>query len=193
MSLSTTLYLLLYDSPQQKPAERHILDMQDFQVTDVLGEKSVITVAPSSQPSSEEDLHEDRSLLSISHLIIKLSALELDPEYISDAPVITQHPLVSPQSCHADYPVNCQHPDRVFTAEESREVDVVLLHQKANSYFPQTEEESRQVDCSQASHQNETAVKCALGEFMANSHCVYQMTCEAEYVVNSSFLGKTEA
>ena len=112
-------------------------------MTDVLGEKSLITVCLNSQPSSEEDLHEDTSLLLISRLIIKPSALELDPEYISDASVITEHPLVSLQSYHADT-VSCRHPDTVFPSEESSEADAAMLHQtrEANSCFPQKDEES---------------------------------------------------
>lgn len=129
-------------------------------MTDVLGEKSLITVGPDSQPSSEEDLHED--------LIIKLSSLKLDTEYVSDAPVIPEHQLVSPQSSH--------HPDR-----ESREADAAL-----NGCFPQKEEET--------SPQKETAVTCNFRQFTANthSHCVYQMTCDTEYVINSSLLEKTD-
>ncbi|XP_078107633.1 interleukin-6 receptor subunit beta [Sander vitreus] len=172
----------LMDPNHQKTAERNLLDIEDFQVTDVLGEKSLITVCPNSQPSLEEDLHEDTSLLLISHLIIKPSALELDSEYISDAPVITEHPLVSLLSYHAD---------SVFPSEESREADAAMLHQthEANNCFPQKEEES---DFSERLHQKEkeTALKCHFREFMPNNHCAYQITCEAEYV--SSFLGKTD-
>ncbi|XP_035852887.1 interleukin-6 receptor subunit beta isoform X2 [Sander lucioperca] len=178
----STIGQWLMDPNHQKTAERNLLDIEDFQVTDVLGEKSLITVCPNSQPSLEEDLHEDTSLLSISHLIIKPSALELDPEYISDAPVITEHPLVSLQSYHAD---------SVFPSEESREADAAMLHQthEANSCFPQKEEES---DFSERLHQKEkeTALKCHFREFMPNSHCAYQITCEAQYV--SSFLGKAD-
>ncbi|TDH13180.1 hypothetical protein EPR50_G00055450 [Perca flavescens] len=180
----------LMDPNHQKTAVINLLDIEDFQVTDVLGEKSLITVCPNSQPSSEEDLHEDTSLLLISHLIIKPSALELDPEYISDAPMITEHPLVSLQSYHADT-VSCQHPDTVLPSEESSEADAAVLHQtrETNSCFPQKEEES---DFSERLHQKEkeTALKCHFPEFMPNSHCAYQITCEAEYV--SSFLGKTD-
>ncbi|XP_051278637.1 interleukin-6 receptor subunit beta isoform X1 [Dicentrarchus labrax] len=186
----------LMDPHPKKTAERNILNIEDFQVTDVLGEKSLIIVGPSSQSSSEEDLHEDTSLLSISHLSAKLSALELDTEYVCDAPVITENQLVSLQSYHPDYTVNCQHPDRVFFSEQSREADSALPHQthEANSCFPQKQEESRLVDSSVTLHQKETAVKACFFYFMANtnSRCVYQMTCEEEYVVNSSFLGKTD-
>ncbi|XP_074495632.1 interleukin-6 receptor subunit beta [Sebastes fasciatus] len=177
----------LMEPNHQKTAEINILDMEDFQVTDVLGEKSLITVGPKPRPS-EEDLNEDTSLLLMSHLS-KLSALKLDPEYISDAPVITERTLVSLQSYHADYGVNCRHPDEVFLPEESR--DAALLNE-ASSCFPQKEEEHRQVDLSETSYQKETAVKCPFLELMANSHCVYQMTCEAEYVANSSFLGEMD-
>uniref|UniRef100_UPI0037E8CEBF interleukin-6 receptor subunit beta isoform X2 n=1 Tax=Semicossyphus pulcher TaxID=241346 RepID=UPI0037E8CEBF len=162
----------LMDPNLQKAAERQVLDMEDFQVKDVLGKKSIITVGPNCKPSSEEELHEDASLLSISHLIIKL-----DPEYVSDAPVFAEPVQVSRQSSyHPVYIANCHRadPDReAYTPD-------------ANSCFPQKEEESRRVR--ETSHEKETVVKSLLCEFMANRTrpCVYQMSCEAEYVVNSS-------
>ncbi|XP_041793945.1 interleukin-6 receptor subunit beta isoform X2 [Chelmon rostratus] len=159
----------LMDTSHQKMTERNILDMKDFQVTDVLGEKSVIMVGPNSQHSSEEDLHEGTSLLSISHLIIKLYT-----EYVSDSPVFTEHQLVSPQSDHPDNTVNCHHPDGVFIADAAP----LPQTQEANGCFPQKEEEGRDIDFSETSQQKETAVR---------------MTCEAEHTVNPSFLGKTDA
>ncbi|XP_032371256.1 interleukin-6 receptor subunit beta isoform X2 [Etheostoma spectabile] len=175
----------LMDPNHPKTAERSLLDIEAFQVTDILGQKSPITICPNSQPSSEEDLREDTSLLSISHLIIKQSSLELNPDYISDAPVITEDPLVFLQSYHADYTVSCQHPDTVFPYEDSCVADTALLHQthEGNSYFPQKEEKSY-------FSEKEIVLKCNFCEFMPNSHCAYQMACEAEYV--SSFLGKTD-
>ncbi|XP_070759859.1 interleukin-6 receptor subunit beta [Enoplosus armatus] len=128
--------LWLMDPNHQRTAERNILDIKDFQVTDIVGEKSVITVGP--QPSSEEDVHEDASLLSIGHLI-RLSVLELDTEYVSDA-AVTAEPR---SSYHPDYTVNCRHPDRVFIPEESPEADT----REANGWFPQREEERRQMTC----------------------------------------------
>ncbi|XP_038559756.1 interleukin-6 receptor subunit beta isoform X2 [Micropterus salmoides] len=192
---SSTTGKWLMDPNHQKTAERNILNIEDFQVADILGERSPIIVRPNSQPSSEEDLHEDTSVLLISHLIVRLSTLELDTEYVSDAPITTEHQLACAQSsCHPDYTVNCCHPDTVFISEESREADAALLHQthEANSWFPQ--KESRQADFSETSHQKLTAVKCCFRELTANtnSRCACQMTCEAEYEVNSSFLGKKD-
>ncbi|XP_033475902.2 interleukin-6 receptor subunit beta isoform X1 [Epinephelus lanceolatus] len=183
---STTGKWLMDPNHQQKTAGRNILDIKDFQVTDVLGEKSLITVSLTSQPSSEEDLHEDTSLLSISHLIIKLSALELDPEYISDAPVVTQHPLVSLQPYHSDYPVNFHHPN-------NQEANTALLchTREAIGHFPQEEEKGGQVDLSEPSHQIHAALKCPFLDLIAKGHSVYHMTCEDDYLVNS-FLEKTE-
>ncbi|XP_034727066.1 uncharacterized protein LOC117944399 isoform X2 [Etheostoma cragini] len=173
----------LMDPNHLKTAERNLLDIEAFQVTDILGQKSLITVCPDSQPSSE-DLRGDTSLLSISHLIIKPSSLELDPDYISDAPVITEDRLVSLQSYHADYTVSCHLPDTVCLNKDSCVADTALLHQthEGNSYFPQKKEES--------GFSRETALKCNFCEFIPNSHCAYQLACEAEYV--SSFLGKTD-
>ncbi|XP_054466393.1 interleukin-6 receptor subunit beta [Anoplopoma fimbria] len=147
----------------------NILDMEDFQVKDVLGEKSLITVGP----NSEEDLREDAALLSV----VKLSALRLDTDYIPDAPVIQEHPLVCSQSYHTDYSENRRHPDGVFLSEESRDAAVTG---EANGSFPQREDETL--------HQRETDVKLNLCDFVASSPGGYQMTCEAEYVANGCLL-----
>ncbi|XP_059184696.1 interleukin-6 receptor subunit beta [Centropristis striata] len=163
----------LMDQNHQKTAERNILDMEDFQVTDVLGEKSLIVVGLNS---SEEDLHEDSSLLSTSRLIIKLSALELDTEYISDCPVTTELPLVSLPSSYTEHPVNHHHPEAAAA---------LLCHtHEASSRFPQKEEETGQANLSET--------KSHFSEFTGNRGCVYQMSCEDDYVLNSSFLRKTE-
>lgn len=149
-------------------------------MTDVLGGQNIIMVGPSSQHSSEEDQHEDTSLLSISHLISKLATLQLDTEYISVPPVATEHQLVSLQSCHPDYAVQCQ------------AADIPLLHQaqEASRCFLQKEEESQQGNFSETSRQKQIVVKLCFREFMAdaNSYSVCQLACEAEYMMNSSFL-----
>lgn len=104
-------------------------------MTDVLGVRSIITVSPTSQQSSEEDLHEDTSLLSISHVIIKLD---------TDSPVTTEHQLVSLQSNCPDYAVNCHRPGR-----RSQDADDAQLHRthEENSWFPLKDEGGR-IDCS---------------------------------------------
>ncbi|XP_068559635.1 interleukin-6 receptor subunit beta [Cebidichthys violaceus] len=161
----------LMDPNHQKTADRHVLDMEDFQVTDVLGEKSPITVCPNSE---EDDLHEDASPLSI----LKLSALRLDTEYVPDAPVNTGHPPVSPQSYRADYPDNRRHPDAGFLSEESRDAAAALLQTPdANGRFPQRDDETPL--------EKETFDLC---ELVANGHDVHQMTCEAGYVANGCLI-----
>lgn len=87
--LSSLLHLLCFNwqyliSLKKMVRERSTLDIQDFQVTDVLGEKSPIMIGPKPKASSEENLHEDMSVPSFSHLIIKLSALDSDTEYVSE-------------------------------------------------------------------------------------------------------------
>ncbi|XP_050930827.1 interleukin-6 receptor subunit beta isoform X2 [Lates calcarifer] len=161
-----------------------------FQVTDVLGEKSAIVIGPNSPFSSEEDLHENTSLLPPGHLIIKLSGLKLDAEYVSDTPLTTELQL---QSYNPDYAVNCHHSDKVFVSEERREADAAQAHE-GQIWFPWREEVNMQLDLSQISYQTEAAVKCSFHELMtkADSRCDYQITCEAQYVLNSSFLGKSD-
>ncbi|XP_071339984.1 interleukin-6 receptor subunit beta isoform X2 [Trachinotus anak] len=182
----------LVDPNHKKYAERTILDIKDFQVTDVLGEKGVIAIGSDDLLSSDEDLHEDTSLLPLSHLVIKLSALELDTEYVSDTPLTPEHQL---QSYHPDCVVKCHHPDQVFISEEREEADAPLLRQipeETNFLFPRKEEETRQLNLSQTSHQS--TVKCSFRELKAHadSLCANHMTCEAEYLENSSFLRKTD-
>nr|XP_046241778.1 interleukin-31 receptor subunit alpha isoform X2 [Scatophagus argus] len=175
----------LMDPNRQKTAQRNFLDIEDFRVTDV--QKSLIMVSPISLHSSEEDLHEDTSLLSINHVIIQMSALKLDTEYVSNAPVITERQLVSLQSCKPDYAINCLHPDRVFISEESQADDAALLYlmQEGNTFFLQKEEETRQTELTS---QKEIALKHCFREFIANmhSHCVYQLTCEPGYITSQN-------
>ncbi|XP_076007042.1 interleukin-6 receptor subunit beta [Genypterus blacodes] len=104
---STTGQWLL-NTNKQKLAERSTLDIQDFQVTDVLGEKSPIMIGPKPTASSDENLHEDMSLPSFSHLIIKLSALDSETEYVSHH---TQHQDVSLQPYYLDYIIKGDDPD----------------------------------------------------------------------------------
>ncbi|CAJ1069675.1 interleukin-6 receptor subunit beta [Xyrichtys novacula] len=170
----------LMDPNHQTSAERNILYIDDFRVMDVLGEKSLITFASTAEP---EKLHEDVSLLSFGHLISKL-----DPQYVSDAPVFEEPVLMSPQSYHPVYSVNCPLADQdhhFFRPVELRETDSAS---QANSCFPQKEEESRRL--TKISRQRETVMKSVLHEFMLNTPRlgVYQMSCEAQYVVNTSSL-----
>nr|XP_020450791.1 interleukin-6 receptor subunit beta-like isoform X2 [Monopterus albus] len=166
----------LMDPNHQKSAERNILEIKDFLETDILGEKSAIVVRPSSGLPSEESLNEDTSLLPLAHLIIRLSSVKLDTEYVSDT-----------------LQVQLSHPDRAVQPEES------LLHRQAHgasSWFPrQEEEENGQLGLSQTSYQEQiNAVKCDFHQFVANAdaHCAYQMSCEAEYVANASCVVKTD-
>ena len=139
-------------------------------------------VGPSSQHSSEEDGHEDTSLLSISHLISKLATLQLDTEYISVPPVATEHQLVSLQSCHPDYAVQCQ------------AADIPLLHQAQEASCCFLQKECQQGNFSETSCKKKNAVKLWFREFTAdaNSYSVCQLACEAEYMMNSSFLWKRD-
>lgn len=135
------------------------MDIEEFRVTDVLGQKSLITVCPISKHSSEGDRHEEASLLALSHLAVKLSGLRVDTEYICDVSVITEHQ-------HPDYAVNWHHPDRQTLPDNHR--------------FLQTEAKGSQGGFPETSHHKETAVKFNFCEFMANTNS--NMTCETEYI-----------
>ncbi|XP_065808161.1 interleukin-6 receptor subunit beta isoform X2 [Labrus bergylta] len=165
----------LMEPNNQKPAERHILDIDDFMVMDLLGPKSFITVSSTCEPSPAEGLHEEAPLLSISQLFI-----QMDPEYVSDAPVFTEPLLASLQtSYHPVYTVSCNYTDQDQDQDQDQEVFI-------SEAFLQKEEESRW-DFETSPHR-ETLVKSSFHEFMANmnSVCVYQTSCRAELVGNSS-------
>ncbi|XP_051807209.1 interleukin-6 receptor subunit beta [Acanthochromis polyacanthus] len=73
----------LMDPNLQKSIDRNILEIEDFQVRDVLGDKSLITLNPNPLLPSEET-HEDSPLPV--QLSVQLSTLKLDSEYVSEAP-----------------------------------------------------------------------------------------------------------
>lgn len=56
--------------------DRKVLDIEDFRVVDVLGDKGLILVCPRQERSSKEDLHEDASL--------PMHAVELDSVGVSE-------------------------------------------------------------------------------------------------------------
>ncbi|KAF7658261.1 hypothetical protein LDENG_00015340 [Lucifuga dentata] len=186
----------LMDISHQKPAERSILDLEDFQVTDVLGGKSRIEVRPKSQPSSDENLHENTSLSLLSQITIKPSVLELDTEYVSEPQGGTQQQEFSLQSYHPDYVVKCDRPDSAaFISEKTQHVPLLLCQtDEAGSCFPQKEEGISQFGVFHMLGQAEVVANDHFHEIMASkgSFCICQMDCMEEYVVNSSFLEKTD-
>ena len=127
-------------------------------MTDVLGEKSLIIVAPNDRFSSE-DLNEDASPRSIGSIILQLSTRWLDTVCVCDPPPATEQELASLQSAQQG---------SVFIPEESRGADAALRDAN-NSNFPQKGEVYR------VSHQSEPAVTSEIQELLANSRCVYQM------------------
>lgn len=59
-----------------------VLDIEDFRVMDVLGDKGLILVGPRPERSTKEDLHEDGSVLIHTIKLDSLSILEsvIEPE-----------------------------------------------------------------------------------------------------------------
>lgn len=168
----------LMDPNRQQRAERSVLDIEDFQVTDVLGERSLIMVGP--KLSSAEDLHEDTSLLPIGHLGVQLSCLKMDVEYVSDSPQTTEQQQLT----------SLQPPDSVFFSEESREAGNQPLPSRSG-WFPQKQEENEPVSVCQTSRHTETPLTGHV--YNPDNHCVHQVTSEAECAVNSASLEQTEA
>ncbi|XP_074525722.1 uncharacterized protein LOC141789999 [Halichoeres trimaculatus] len=179
----------LMDPKHLKPAEGNILDIHDFLVTDVLGEKSLIVVTPTSDPS----LREDAALLSIRHLVPTL-----DPDYVSDAPVFPDPVLESPRPpYHPVYSVNYPPADQDQGAHEADPAPGLL----------QREEESRGV--SETPRQRETVFRSLLEELMwtrCEPGCVgnsssfrgrsdaetnRSLTCDSGYIANSCFSAQT--
>ncbi|XP_078141249.1 interleukin-6 receptor subunit beta [Centroberyx gerrardi] len=186
---SATGRWLMDTNHQKTSAERNILAIKDFQVTDILGKKSLIVVGPDSRPAADEDLDEHTPPPSLSHLIIKYS----DSEYTADTPAVERKAVVSLQSYNPDYVVNCHLPETAgFTAEESVSLLPCQTDHVANGHFPEKEEESRQVGVSQTSRQTEN-VKCPFEESVGSGESpgLPQLACETEYVLNSYFMEKT--
>nr|XP_043882084.1 interleukin-6 receptor subunit beta isoform X2 [Solea senegalensis] len=148
---------------QQISSERNILDIKHFQVT----EQSVFVVGPNLDQTLSSELQEDGLLQPLGHLFNKLES-----DYVSERQLNTAEKLQS-------YPPN-RVVNRLLTSEE-REVSISLLHQthEDNKWLSQVNPQS--------SHQ--TTAPCVVHELLpdTDSPHVYQITCVAEYLVNSSF------
>uniref|UniRef100_A0A3P8TV24 Fibronectin type-III domain-containing protein n=1 Tax=Amphiprion percula TaxID=161767 RepID=A0A3P8TV24_AMPPE len=140
-----------------KCVEKNILEIEDFQVRDVLGDKSLITVNPNSLLPSEET-HEDSPLpvqLSV-QLSVQLATLKLDSEYISEAPQI------SDQHRHEAH--------SRFNQKEDEQLDVAKRH---------FEFEAHQTSCEEEFLLNSEAEN----EHGDGSYLI----CETDYITNSCF------
>lgn len=111
---------------------------------------------PKSQLSSEEDLQEDPSLLS---LTAKLSAFALDAEYVSTVSVIAEY----------------QHPDDI---EDCRHLD--FQTQEGNGTHLRKPEQGAQVDAPGVSRQRGTDANFDFCDFVAETSS--QVTCGSEYI-----------
>ncbi|KAM4576776.1 interleukin-6 receptor subunit beta isoform 3-T3 [Odontesthes bonariensis] len=140
----------LMDPNHKSCAKRRVLDIKDFQVTDVLGEKSLIIV---DQFSSEEEANEDASPRSISSIILQLSPRWLDTVCVCDAPAASEQEPASLQ------------PGSVFAPAALREANNSNSPQKGEVY--------------QVSRQSEPAVTSdvtsELQELLASSRYVCQV------------------
>ncbi|XP_043968085.1 uncharacterized protein LOC122828531 isoform X1 [Gambusia affinis] len=106
-------------------AERNFLDVADFQVTDVLGQKHLILVRPNG-------LHKEKSLPPTSSLSVKLDTVDITGSkpitgHEWDVRPITEQQLLSLQS--------------VFTSEIGGTEVPLLQQQEESSRSPQSEEE----------------------------------------------------
>ncbi|XP_035798723.1 interleukin-6 receptor subunit beta isoform X2 [Amphiprion ocellaris] len=148
----------LMDPSLQKCVEKNILEIEDFQVRDVLGDKSLITVNPNSLLPSEE-MHEDSPLpvqLSV-QLSVQLATLKLDSEYVSEAPQI------SDQHRHEAH--------SRFNQKEDEQLDVSKRH------FDEFE-----------AHQTSCEEEFLLNSEAENEHGDGSyLICETDYITNSCF------
>ncbi|XP_005938714.1 interleukin-6 receptor subunit beta [Haplochromis burtoni] len=152
----------LMDPNHEKFAERSILNIEDFQVTDVLRDKSLIIVERTSQLLPDDDQREDTSLLLI-------GCLTLDSEYVSYSAQPTEN--------------QSRPPIKVFISEENQEAAGAPLHE-TKLWLPQSDKDRNQADISEISHQTEAAVRSHFPGLLTESQPVYPMTCETEYVLN---------
>ncbi|KAM7415561.1 hypothetical protein PAMA_017867 [Pampus argenteus] len=140
--------------PNHQRADRSILDIEDFQVTDVC----LIVIEPNSPRSSEDDPCENASLLLLSQLIT------LNSQHVSDIQTDSEYQLVSLQ-----------------TERQTHE---------ATGWFPQKEEDNGPVFQAKT---EETVVNSAFSQPASGADSrFFPVTCEAERVVNASFLRKAD-
>uniref|UniRef100_A0A3P9CXY0 Interleukin-6 receptor subunit beta n=1 Tax=Maylandia zebra TaxID=106582 RepID=A0A3P9CXY0_9CICH len=155
-------YSIYLESIIEKFAERSILNIEDFQVTDVLRDKSLIIVERTSQLLPDDDQREDTSLLLI-------GCLTLDSEYVSYSAQPTEN--------------QSRPPIKVFISEENQEAAGAPLHE-TKLWLPQSDKDRNQADISEISHQTEAAVRSHFPSLLTESQPVYPMTCETEHVLN---------
>uniref|UniRef100_A0A3Q4H9W8 Interleukin-6 receptor subunit beta-like n=1 Tax=Neolamprologus brichardi TaxID=32507 RepID=A0A3Q4H9W8_NEOBR len=142
--------------------KRSILNIEDFQVTDALRDKSLIIVERSSQLLPDDDQREDTSLLLI-------GCLTLDSEYVSYSAQPTEN--------------QSRPPIKVFISEENQEAAGAPLHE-TKLWLPQSDKDRNQADISEISHQTDAAVRSRFPGLLTESQPVYPMTCETEYALN---------
>lgn len=148
----------LMDTNLQKCVERNILEIEDFQVRDVVGDKSLISVDPNSLLPSEETFEDSPSPDQPSvQLSVQLSTLKLDSEYVSEAP------QTSDQQRHDAH--------SRFDGEEDEQLDVSKRH------FDEFE-----------AHQTSCEEELLLNSEAQNQHGDGSyLICETDYITNSCF------
>ncbi|XP_058493105.1 interleukin-6 receptor subunit beta [Solea solea] len=122
-------------------------------------EQSVFVVGPNLGQTLSSELQEDGLLQPLGHLFNKLES-----DYVSET--------------------QCDHPNRVVNrllTSEEREVNISLL--------PQTHEDNKWFSQVNPHTSHQTTAPCVVHELLADTDSphVYQITCDAEYLVNSSF------
>ncbi|KAK5607930.1 hypothetical protein CRENBAI_008493 [Crenichthys baileyi] len=187
--LSRTLYKSYFFPPVSSPrrstagqwllnpnlrrcAQRNLLDITDFQVTDVLGQNHRILVGPNDHLSSE-GLHKDKSLQSISNLFVQMSTVKLDKANVSgtkpirgqefDIRLITEQQLFSlPSVFTSDMTLLHRHEECSWSPQREEDIYLTSHHQdQSDVQFPELltdllrrpETESGSLECSNMIHE----------------------------------------
>lgn len=159
--LNQTIFTL-----KQTPGKINILDIETFQVTDILGKKSLILVDPDPPALPDEDLSVDTCTSPLWPITTNAqSGLELDLEYVTDAAVITE--------CY-----KAQEPDGCFTQKEE-----VVFSEKSHckqivmegyvSEFMANTDSTRFTVSSPVDHDGVQSLDCSY------------LICETAYIANS--------
>ncbi|MEQ2270365.1 hypothetical protein XENORESO_021092, partial [Xenotaenia resolanae] len=156
----------------RKCVQRNLLDITDFQVTDVLGQNHRILVGPNDHLSSE-GLHKDKSLQSISNLFVQMSTVKLDNANVSgtkpirgqesDIRPITEQQLFSlPSVFTSDTTLLQRHEECSWSPQREEDIYLTSHHQdQSDVQFPElltdllrrTETESGPLECSNMIHE----------------------------------------
>ncbi|KAM7391046.1 hypothetical protein PAMP_021763 [Pampus punctatissimus] len=166
--------------PNHQRTDRSILDIEDFQVTDVC----LIVIEPTSPRSSEDDPCENTSLLLLSQLITTL-----DSQHVSDIQTDSEYQLVSLQAERQTHEATGWFPQKeednkppVQTSHTEETVVNSAFHQLTNAAHSHFFQVTWEAECVNASFLRKADVETQSG----HTDCSY-LICEADYIASTCF------